>query len=500
MMDKAYLGIDAGSSSVKVCAFNFHGELLAKASRETKIISKSSRHHELDLEQYWVQVVEAIKEVTAKVSNIVSIGFSVACPTLVLLDKNNKPICNGITYLDGRSESFIHQTLGDNKEHVKSLSCNNPSPSACWVGTLGWLQNQQPELMKKVNNVVLFNGFLALKMGSHKPSIDPTQAAYSGAVVLANAPKWSKELLKYWHFNHDILPPIYQCTSVVGNVSEKVAKQTGLKEGTPIVLGSADTAASAFAVGLIDCYSAFESTGTSGVITFCLETPNFDPQFMNRYHVVPNQWLAHGAMSTTGGTFGWLNQSVWPEMESLEDLEKQAIDSEPGARGLIYLPYLAGERSPIWDVKASAAWLGLRLSHSRKDMIRAAFEGTAFGLRQILKIANQKWGVTLDELLSVGGGSRNNLWNQIKADVLQVEYNISQTSDAAAFGAAMVGATGAGYFCGINDPDLPIIRTEEHAFKPSQDKKLRAVYDKHFEIYDSLYPVLKGSMHALLTK
>lgn len=221
---------------------------------------------------------------------------------------------------------------------------------------------------------------------------------------------------------------------------------------------------------------------------------------MNRYHIVPNQWLAHGAMSTTGGTFHWLNQSVWPEINNHEQLEKFSKSSTPGANGLIYLPYLAGERSPIWDVNAAGAWIGLRLNHTRNDMVRAAFEGTAYGLKQILNIANEKWGVILDELLSVGGGSRNTLWTQIKADILQVEYNISQTSDAAAFGAAMVGATGAGYFCGINDPDLPIIRTEDIAFKPNKDKKIQDIYNKHFNIYDGLYPLLKETMHSLTNK
>ncbi|MEX9907826.1 FGGY-family carbohydrate kinase [Providencia rettgeri] len=500
MMDSVYLGIDAGSSSVKVCAFNFHGELLAKASRDTNIISKSPKNHEIDLNDFWRKTADAVKEVTSQVKNIVSVSFSVACPTLVLLDKHNKPVANGITYLDGRSEGFIQQTLGENITHVRALSCNSPSPSACWVGTLGWLQEQQPELMQKVHKVVLLNSFLSLKLGSQKAAIDPTQAAYSGAVVLAKAPKWSKELLRYWKFNHDILPPIYQCTSVVGKVSKEAAQETGLKENTPIILGSADTAAAAFAVGLLDPETAFESTGTSGVITFCLEEPNFDPRFMNRYHIVPNQWLAHGAMSTTGGTFSWLNQAIWPEVNDHEQLEIFSKSSVPGANGLIYLPYLAGERSPIWDVNASGAWIGLRLNHTRDDMVRAAFEGTAYGLKQILNIANEKWGVILDELLSVGGGSRNTLWTQIKADILQVEYNIAQTADAAAFGAAMVGATGADFFCGINDPDLPIIKTEDITFTPNQDKKTQDTYDKQFNIYNGLYPLLKETMHSLSSK
>lgn len=497
-MKEVYLGIDAGSSGVKVCAFNYHGELLAKAFRETAIISKSSRHHEIDLKAYWTQTIDAIKEITTQFDNIVSVGLSVACPTLVLLDKNNEPICNAITYLDGRSEDFIQKVLGENRQHVISLSSNSPSPSSCWVGTIAWLQSQYPELMKKAHKLVLFNGFLATRLGG-KAGIDPTQAAYSGAVVLSGSPKWSEELLSYWDFDHDILAPIYQSFAVVGRVNEQASRLTGIKKGTPITLGSADTAAAAFAVGLIDGGTAFESTGTSGVITFCLEKPDFDSRFMNRYHVVPNQWLAHGAMSTTGGTFGWLNKSVWPEIDDHELLEELAKQSVPGANGLIYLPYLAGERSPIWDAKASAAWLGLRLSHDRNDMIRAAFEGTVYGLRQLVDIAEKKWNIKLDELLSVGGGSRNYLWTQIKADILQIEYSISQTSDAAAFGAAMIGAIGAGYFCGINDPELPIIKTEDILFKPIKDEDINKIYDKHFAIYNSLYPCLKETMYNLIT-
>ncbi|WP_246872175.1 FGGY-family carbohydrate kinase, partial [Pantoea ananatis] len=118
-------------------------------------------------------------------------------------------------------------------------------------------------------------------------------------------------------------------------------------------------------------------------------------------------------------------------------------------------------------------------------------------MKQILDIAYEKWGVRLDEILSVGGGSRNALWTQIKADILHIEYNLAQTSDAAAFGAAMTGATGAGFFCGINDPDLPILKTEEASFKPSEDKKLLALYRNHYRIYESLYPILKSTMHSL---
>jgi xylulokinase len=190
---------------------------------------------------------------------------------------------------------------------------------------------------------------------------------------------------------------------------------------------------------------------------------------------------------------------VFPEIKSLAELERLAQESLPGANGLIFLPYLAGERSPIWDSEASAAWIGLRLGHTRADMIRAVFEGTAFGLRQIIELAERKWGLRPKRMVGVGGGSHSRFWAQIKAEILQLEYGTTEFQDASALGAALLGGVAGGVYSGLRDPALPSVKISSQWTKPSSSHQ-QAPYQQHFEIFARLYPVLSSSMHALAQK
>jgi xylulokinase len=201
-------------------------------------------------------------------------------------------------------------------------------------------------------------------------------------------------------------------------------------------------------------------------------------------------------MSTLGGAFGWLNNKVWPELKTFAELERLAQESVPGANGLLFLPYLAGERSPIWDAEASGSWLGLLLRHTRQDMVRAVFEGTTFGLRQILERGSAKWGTRPDRMLSVGGGARNRFWGQMKADVLRLDYIMSDMPDAAALGAGLLGAIAAGLFTGVHDTGLPLISANATPIRPGSQRTLET-YDRMFKIFDAAYPQLRDLMHAL---
>ena len=251
--------------------------------------------------------------------------------------------------------------------------------------------------------------------------------------------------------------------------------------------------AAALAVDFVQPRSAFESMGTSGVITFCLDTPDFDDSFLNRCHVVPGLWLAHGAMSTFGGALAWLRHKIWPETSSFAELEELAAESLPGANGVLFLPYLSGERSPIWDSNASGCWVGLRLDTTKADMVRAVFEGGAYGLRQILSRGERHWGWKPDTLLSVGGGTRSRIWYQIKADILDVCYLPADLPDATAMGAAILGGIASGAYRGIDDPQLPKVETPRETVRPGCPKH-RKVYDEMSRIYDDLYPALKTGM------
>lgn len=496
-MTEALLGIDAGTSAIKVCAFSPDGKLLAKAQRSVPVITPYPLWVEIDLELYWTLTAEAIQEVCARIPvTVAGIGLSTTCPTTVFLDQDNNPLRPGIVYLDGRADDLVHEITGSDATAYQRHTGNRASPSTCWGANLLWLQRHEPDVWKRVKRVCMLNSFLAMRLTGNL-GIDPTQASYSGLIdVRQPQAQWSESLLKLWNIHPDILAPLCLSSDKLGEITPAASSATHLRAGTPVALGAADTAAAAFALGLRDSGNAFESVGTSGVITFCLDQPDFNASFLNRYHILPNRWLAHGAMSTLGGSFGWLQSKVWPEVHSLAELERMAQESIPGANGLIFLPYLAGERSPIWDAEASAAWIGLRLGHSRADMVRAVFEGAAFGLRQILLEAEKQWNWHPAKLVGVGGGAHSKFWAQIKADILQLEYGMAEQTDASALGAAMLGGIAAGLFLTPDAIELPTIQVANEFIKPGADARC-AVYRHQFDIFASLYPALAKSMHAL---
>ncbi len=495
-MTEAFLGVDAGTSGIKVCAFTREGRLVAKAHRAVPVVTPYPLWAEIDLDRYWAATADAIREVATRVPTIISIGLATTCPTTILLDEEGQAIRPGILYLDGRAQAGLEKVVGADAEADVQQTGNRASTSTCWAANLAWIRENEPGAWAKVRRVTMLNGFLARRL-SGQDGIEPTQASYSGLMRIADPePSWSRDLLARWGLDAAILPEISGCTDMIGRVTDEASILTGVPAGIPVALGAADTAAASFAVGLMDSGEVFESVGTSGVITFCLDRPDFEPSFLHRHHIVPGRWLAHGAMSTLGGAFGWLNNKVWPELKTLAELERLAQESVPGANGLLFLPYLAGERSPIWDAEASGSWLGLLLRHSRQDMVRAVFEGTTFGLRQILERGSAKWGKRPERMLSVGGGARNKFWGQMKADVLKLDYIMSDMPDAAALGAGLLGAIAAGLFTGSDDRQLPLISANATAIRPGSQRTIET-YDRMFTIFDAAYPQLCDLMHAL---
>jgi xylulokinase len=496
MADPVLLGVDAGTSAVKVCAIARDGRILAKAQRPVTVVTAFPLWAEIDLERYWVLVCEALREVTGRVGPVAAVGLSTTCPTTIVLDREDRPLRGGIVYLDGRADSLLREVLGPDATAYCSRTGNRASSSTCWAANLTWLQRSEPALWQKVRRVMMLNSFIGLRL-TGRAAIESTQASYSGLMdVGVPDAAWSDGLFGVWNVDRDLLPPMMPGYRTLGGVTREAAAVTGLVPGTPFALGAADTAAAAFAVGMKRAGDAFESVGTSGVITFCLDQPSFDPTFMNRHHVLPGRWLAHGAMSTLGGAFGWLQGKVWPEVRSFAEFEHLAMESVPGANGLVFLPYLAGERSPIWDAEASAAWVGLRLHHTRADMVRAVFEGGALALRQILEIAERQWSWRPTDLTGVGGGARSRFWAQVKADVLGLNYHMATLTDASAIGAAMLGGVAAEVYDGVSDPTLPGIRCDENKVRPGPAQR-RAIYDRRFQVYRSLYPALQSAMHEL---
>jgi len=501
--DAVMLGIDVGSSSVKVCAYRRDGTLLARSARALTLAQPRRGQVEMDAESMWRQAVHAVRDVSKQIDgHVLSIGISSACPTIVFLDAHYQPVRPAIVYLDNRS---IPQVARLTRQYGLpahfARSGNRPGSSTSWLSTVAWVREHEPDVWQRVSTVTLQGGFFTARL-TGQPVIDWTQASYSGGFRVDTPEQgWDEALLDCWQMEKSRLAPVAWSCLAAGALTDTAMQTLGIRNRAQVAVGCADTAASAFALGTRRHGQVFESSGTSGVITFCLDRPDFDDAFMNRCHIFPQRWLAHGAMSTLGGAFAWL-LTLWPDIGSIADLERLAASAPPGANGLVFLPYLAGERSPVWDANASAVWAGLRLNHTRADMARAVFEGTAFGLKQIFERGKKCWGVQPDFLLGVGGGARSALWTQIKNEVLGVPYGcVARGRDTAALGAALVGAVAAGVFAGTDDPDIPFIApplsASDVALEQPRADATAQRYARAFQAYDRLYGATREVMHML---
>ena len=218
-----------------------------------------------------------------------------------------------------------------------------------------------------------------------------------------------------------------------------------------MAIGSGDTAAAAFAIGFSDAHQAFESAGTSGVLTFLMDKPQFNPLFMNRCHVIPGLWIAHGANSMMGGAVDWLRKQIFTEFLDYTVLDDRVKGAVPGAHGVVFLPYLAGERCPVWNPRAKAVWYGMTLETSQLDLLESVFEAGAYSMRQIRDYGEQLLKVSIDSVIAVGNGTKSKHWCQMKSDVLGVTYTTTAFTDAAAYGAALMGGIAANIFTGPTD-------------------------------------------------
>lgn len=497
-MTGAIVGIDAGTSGIKVAAFSETGRLLHREERSASPISRNPGWVELDLEAYWTAVVSALRAVNEQLDNVIGVGISTTAPTTVLFDRDLEPMRYGLTYLDNRAADELDgivSVFGSPEEYFRKIG-NRLGVSTCAASNLRWLSKNDSEVWAGVRHFGYLNSFLCQRL-TRNVGVDWTHASFSGLYGLSSGPReWAAELAEAYGLSREILPRIHAPHEPIGHVEDQAASETGFPRGVPVAIGCADTAAAAFGLGLTNGGDAFESVGTSGVLTYVLDQPEFDAVFLNRRHVVDKRWLAHGAMSMAGGALSWAQTNMWPEISSVCELEGIAAKAPAGANGVVFLPYLSGERSPIWDPNARGGWVGLTRTTERSDMIRAVFESGAYAMRQIMERAYQSWGIELSDLIAVGGGTKSALLNQIKADVLALRYRPRENPDAAAFGAALLGGIAGDLFNGPEDPAIPRL-DEAGEYFPPQSEEARSAYDEVYGIYASLYPALSESMHAI---
>ncbi len=491
------LSLDVGTSGVKASVFTADGVCHEECSAPLNILAPRPGWSELDLERVWEAIVKTTRDLVTSCEaerRVVGIGLSVASPTVVAVDSTGHALSNGLTYADSRAQirlDRIGKLVGD--ERYRRLTGNRLALSLCSAAAMLHLADKASGLRGLRTGHL--NSYLVCRL-SGRWVMDWTNASYTGLVNLRMPGKWSPEACEALEFPTRLLPELVAPWEPIGRLSAEAAAQLGLRRSVVVVAGAADTACSAYGVGCVNDGEVFESAGTSGVLTVCHARPSGSPLFLNRAHVVPGRWLSHGAMSAAGAAVRWLRDTVFSSVGSREPddyawISAEAAKSVPGAGGVVFLPYLLGERTPVWDPSARGAWVGMSVGTGRHDLVRAVLESAGYGMRQMLEIEETQRGSDVGEVLIVGGGARNRFWTQLKADITGIRYCRAGEVESASRGAAMLAAVGSGAHDDVWDASAAVGSPETEPVEPTTDPAVREIYDRRYRVFKSLYPALR---------
>ena len=501
-MKKYLLGLDVGTSSLKTAIIDQDGNLVAKSAMEYEPKALFPGWQEISAESIWKAVMgnlkAMIKEGDIDPSLIAGIGISCLCPGLVALGDNGEVLQDPIIYSDRRSveeAEMIKQAIG--MDHLFYITANRCMSGAMSGTSMLWIKNHCPDIYEKTRYFGHINTMLGVML-TGKFAIDRSNASYTSMFDTRGKLEWSRELAEKIGIDFEKLPPLMDSDQVLGGLDNQEFIEMGIPAGTPVVIGGGDTACASLAAGIVKNGDVCESVGTTNVLTICVDQPNFSPSNINRCHVVKGTWIYQGAMSHAGGSLRWFKDTFCQDMiaeanrtgENVFDLmTRAASQTSAGANGVVFLPYMMGERSPVWDSDARGVFFGLSLNSTRSDMIRAVLEAAAYGTRQLKEIAEDLTGLSLKRFSSLGGGAKSELWSQIKADVIGVDLDILDMNDMAPVGAALLAGVGAGIFKDAVEASTHI---EKKLYRRVVSSRVNdAVYKKRYETYIQLYPRLK---------
>ncbi|MEM3045834.1 MAG: xylulokinase [Candidatus Bathyarchaeia archaeon] len=504
-MSGPYLaGVDVGTTGLKAAVFDLEGRVVAEASRAYPVFQPQMGWAEQDPEQWWNAFREAVGELTRKVepSGIASIAVDSQCPSLVPVKADGQPLRNAMLWLDRRSVSqaeWIKRTVGEQK--IVTIAYNRVAAGALSAPGMLWIREHEPQVFEAARWFLHANGYITLKLIG-RATMDWANASFTLLFNVARR-EWSRELCDLAGIPVEKLPEAVAPWVQVGWVSTEAARETGLRQGTPVVAGTADSAAAALGVGAVHVGDSMDSSGASTVLGVCVDKPLCDRRFMVRAHAIPDRWLFMAPSSATGASLRWFRDNLYRhESRRAEELQLNAYQlmdleaerSPPGAKGLVFLPYLAGERAPIWDPDAKGLLYGLTLSHTRADVIRAIMEGAVYALRHNLELM-ETLGLQIETIRLTGGHAKSRLWRQIKADITGRKVIVTAVKEAAALGSAMLAAVGVGFFKNPVEASECMVHAEEEV---EPNLELQKTYMPLFNLYKRLYrPELKLSRYGL---
>ncbi|GAA0406420.1 xylulokinase [Paenibacillus motobuensis] len=449
---KYVIGVDLGTSSVKTLLVNQDGEIKGEATASYPLIHERPGYSEQNPEE-WVNgtiasLQQLLRESGISPEDIEGVSFSGQMHGLVLLDEQNNVLRNAILWNDTRTTKEcreIEQKLGDGLLRIT----RNAALEGFTLPKVLWVQKHEPELFARAARFVLPKDYLRYRMTGHV-QMEISDAA---GTLMLNVPegKWSEEIVQAFSLPERFCPPIVGSSEDTGTILPEFAKLSGLSEKTRVFGGGADNACGAVGAGIVREGDAMCSIGTSGVVLTYEEDKNKDfagkVHFFNHAH--PGAFYAMGVTLAAGYSLSWFKDSLAPEL-SFDEMLKPVADLPPGADGLLFTPYLVGERTPHADSAIRASFIGLSGTHRREHMARAVMEGITFSLAESLELFRQA-GINTRRIISIGGGAKNPVWLQMQADIFNTPVVSLKNEQGPAMGAAMMAAVGSGWFDSLKE-------------------------------------------------
>ncbi|NKQ37801.1 MAG: xylulokinase [Chloroflexi bacterium] len=495
-MKNLLLGIDISTTGAKALLINSQGEVIASASTPLTLATPRPLWSEQQPADWWAGVVlsirQALAEAGVKGEAVTAVGLTGQMHGLVLLDESGEVLRPAILWNDQRTAvqcDTIRARLG--KERLIRIT-GNDALTGFTAPKILWVQENEPEIYAQTRHILLPKDYIRYQLTGDY-AID--RAGGAGTLLFDLAQRdWSPKVLDALDIPAEWLPETFEGTAVTGTITPAAAELTGLATGTPVVGGGGDQATQAVGVGAVQPGIVALTLGTSGVVFAATEAPLYEPdgRLHAFCHAVPNRWHFMGVMLSAAGSLQWFRDTLAPDT-SFDALTTEAAAIPPGSEGLLFLPYLSGERTPHPDPLARAAWVGLTLRHGRPHMTRAVLEGVAFGIKDSFTLLQNAGLGAINQVRISGGGAKSPLWRQILADVLGVELVNVSTTEGAAYGAALLAGVGTAVWPSVDAACAATIRFTE-VTGVGEDT---AVYDQLHPIYRQLYPALQNSFHHL---
>ena len=501
-MSKYLMGIDIGTSGTKTVLFDVNGNIIGNSTIEYDLIQHAVGWAEQRPEDWWNATLKTIKAVMEKTKvdpkNIKGIGLTGQMHSLVLLDKDNQVQRPSIIWADQRTAvecEEISSIVGEDK--LIDITAN-PAITGFTASKIMWVKKFEPHIYSKTRKILLAKDYIRFMLTGQFA----TDVSDASGMQLMDIRKrnWSDEILGKLEIDRELLAEVYESQEITGYINRYTAQATGLKEGTPVVGGAGDQASGAIGNGIVTNKVASSTIGTSGVVFAFTDDVIIDKlgRIHTFCHAIPNTWHVMGVTQGAGLSLRWCRDNLCGSEKEVAKLLKQDVYEimnleaekvKAGSDGLIYLPYLMGERTPHLDPWARGVFFGLAPMHTKGHIIRSIMEGVSYSLKDCMEVIKEI-GIEVEEIRLAGGGNRSPLWRQMQSDMFEKDVVVLDSTEGPALGAALLAGTGVGIYQSVQQACEKVIK-KKSIQTPNKDSV--ELYKTNYELYKRLYLSLKDN-------